>query len=60
MNQYTCALRSTSSRVAPTTERKTDEQGYTARCTGPAARCANARRSNCPCTMIPERITTRR
>ncbi|MCI33391.1 hypothetical protein A2U01_0054608, partial [Trifolium medium] len=34
----------TNSRVAPTPERKIEEQGY-------AARCANARRLNCPCTI---------
>ncbi|MCI75262.1 hypothetical protein A2U01_0096530, partial [Trifolium medium] len=27
------------------------KQGYTARCAGPAAHYANARRSNCPCTI---------
>ncbi|MCI96152.1 hypothetical protein A2U01_0117452, partial [Trifolium medium] len=37
------------SRIAPTPEEKSQKQGYTARCAGLAARCANARRSNCPC-----------
>ncbi|MCI44694.1 hypothetical protein A2U01_0065933, partial [Trifolium medium] len=32
------------------TRRKTEEQGYTARCAEPGARCANTRRLNCPCT----------
>ncbi|MCI76794.1 hypothetical protein A2U01_0098064, partial [Trifolium medium] len=34
-----------------TPERKTEEQGYAARCAEPAACCANARRLNCPCTI---------
>ncbi|MCI53603.1 hypothetical protein A2U01_0074850, partial [Trifolium medium] len=40
----------TSSRVAPTPEENSGKQAYTARCAGPAARYANARRLNCPCT----------
>ncbi|MCI56516.1 hypothetical protein A2U01_0077767 [Trifolium medium] len=41
----------TNSRVAPTPERKIEEQGYAARCTEPAVCCTNARKKNCPCTI---------